>query len=470
MAIEHITDDDDRAEMRSLGSLARDGWWLIAPLVILGLLGGAAFSSLKGNLESTIQVAVSPTVDNPLSPVRSQSLVNLDDEAVVLRSDPLLKAFAKAIHSDAKPSALRKHITVAAVPGSLVLKVTYSAATGAQASKNVSALVDTYLTRRHDIAAAEIAREVKLIEPQIASGNANIARLSTEIAPLRGSALTPEQVIERRQLQSQLNTATAEVTALATRKSQLERAQITPGTVQSGPTAPKSTRPPRKITILGGALAGLFLGFAAAVIRERLSDAQPVRRLARGTGASAVVTFDGAASASADLQSVMVCLDPKLGDVIATTAVGRASSAQLALNLAKLSARSGNSTVLVFATAIPKQSFWAPVVSAPLTAKDAFEAAKPIAGIDRLTALVVNPDDPALLGAAFIAGLSSLAQIKDCVVILDAPEVKPASAGQVIVSHADSTAIVTSSRLTRRAARDATSLDGLRSQVVVVLG
>ena len=473
MAIEHITDDGDRAEMRSLGSLARQGWWLIAPLVILGLLGGAAYASVKGDLESTIQVAVTPTVDNPLSPVRSQVLVDLDTESVILRSDPLLTAFAKSIGSDAKPAALRSHITVAAVPGSLVLKVTYSARSGSQASDDVRALVKIYLSQRHDAAAAEVKREVDLIGPQIATGNANIAHLAEEIAPLRpkgGANTGPDVTAERAKLQASLNEATTVVAALQARRSQLERTKITAGTVESGPTAPKSTKPPKMVTVLGGGLAGLFLGFAAAVIRERVSDAQPVRSLARGTGATAVVTFDGAATTAADLQSVMVALDPRLGTVIATTAVGRVSSAQLALNLAKLSARSGNSTVLVFATAIPKQAFWAPVVAAPLTAKDAFDAAKPVADVDRLTAFVVTPDDPALLGDAFSAALSSLAQIKDCVVVVDAPAAQAASAGQVIVSHADSTAIATSGRLSRRAARDATAIEGLRSRVVVVLG
>ena len=475
MSVKHIADVGDDAEMVSLRRVVRHSWWLIAPFVIGGLIAGAAFDSARGQyFESAVQVQILATIDNRLSAVRSEQLVNLDTESVTLRSDPLLKAFAKAIDSDADPAALRTRIDVTAVPGSQVLNIAYSASTRREATRGARVLVAVYLQRRSDTAAATIDREKDALTTQVAVARVSIALLAERMAPLQPNGSGPDSgpaaAVERAQLNAQLNAQIAELAQLESRRYQLDRVEITPGEVLRGPSPPRLIQPPRALTVGGGGLTGLFVGLAVAAIRERLTGSQPTLRLALLTGASAVVTFEGAGRVSLDLESVMVCLDPKPGSVVAVTAIGRGSSSKVAAGLAELSARSGYSTLVVSAQSPQSGSTSEPVVPAPLSTDEILAAALPVAGVQRLSSFAVAPDDPTLLTEAFTAGLSSVARAKDCIVIIDAPPLNASPFGDAIVSHVDSTVIVATRRLSRRALRTASLPHRLRVQVVVVDG
>ena len=100
-------------------SLIRDSRWLFIVCLIAGLGGGIALASTATKkLASTVQVSVDATLENRTGGVRLQQLVNLDTEAVVVRSDRVLDEFARKVGSTRNRKVLRSRIDVTAVPGS----------------------------------------------------------------------------------------------------------------------------------------------------------------------------------------------------------------------------------------------------------------------------------------------------------------------------------------------------------------
>jgi Mrp family chromosome partitioning ATPase len=239
----------------SVARMARRRWPVALLAMLAGVCGaGAVLATSDRVYESSTSVLVA----------RVDAELNLDTEAQLARSTANAADAAALLATPTPPERLAHAVTVDPLAGSSVLRIRYAAATPRAAQAGSHALAAAYLANRAGSARAGISTQVTALDKllrearaQLRTTNERIARLSEdspELPSLRGTQAS---------LTRQIDGLTARVNDLATRT-------VDPGTIISDadlPTTPVSPDPPLLLGV--GAGAGLLLGAAAAVARER---------------------------------------------------------------------------------------------------------------------------------------------------------------------------------------------------------
>lgn len=256
-----------------LGVLRRR-WWVWIGVTILCVLGALAYLKLAPKTYSaSTSVYVTPTAaaqgNNQLANSRtSGAAVNLDTEAVVVKSGQVAQIAAKALNSPLSPGALAAQVTVAVPPNSEVLQISCSAAKPLAAADCAQAFAKAYLQNRDTQAAQSISAQLKALQSKIASLQKTAAGLSTQIASL------PSNAPSRASAQTDLNADNSELTQLSNQVAALTSASAanSGGSIITNavpPAASSPATPKKKIVLPSGAVAGLVIGLALAFLAER---------------------------------------------------------------------------------------------------------------------------------------------------------------------------------------------------------
>jgi capsular polysaccharide biosynthesis protein/MinD-like ATPase involved in chromosome partitioning or flagellar assembly len=317
---------------------------------------------------ASASVYVTPTAagqgNNQLANGRtSGATVNLDTEAVVVKSTQVAQIAAKTLHSPLSPAALATQVTVAVPPNSEVLQISCNASKPLAAADCAQAFAKAYLQNRNTQSAHSISTQLAALQSKVGALQKTAAGLSAQIASL------PSNSPSRASAQTQLNADNNELTQFSSQVAALTSAaaansggsiigDAVPPAVSS-PTAPK-----KKIVLPSGLVAGLVIGLALAFARDRrdkrIRGAHDVERFldlpamltAPGTSSGGHVPAASSGSGQAFIELAhAVAAGLGKGDhvlLVAGVSPGTAGS-MVAADLAAALARTHTSTVLVCA-------------------------------------------------------------------------------------------------------------------------
>lgn len=241
----------------------RRRWVLAAVPVLLGLLAGAALSSLTEPVYTArASVLVQPVIAEQFGNVNIGNVLNMATEAQVAQSLGVASAAAEQL--GVAPDDVRDALSVDTAQDTEVLNIRYRARTPAVAALGAQTVATSYLRYREAIAATDadrrldsIADQIKTITERVAAGGQTAAYQDTLRALLA----------DQRELTSIKATSGGRV--------------ITDAVAPTSPTAPRPA-----VNLATGAIGGLLLGLALAVFwpprREELALAELPRSLDRG--------------------------------------------------------------------------------------------------------------------------------------------------------------------------------------------
>ena len=252
-------------------STLRRRWLTVLLALLLGGLAGAAFAeTTPDRYEATTSLVVSPVISNPL--IGSREDVNIRTEQEILGSREVARRAAESLGLSDAGESLRGDVEVAAPLGSQILQVTVRAEAPQEAADGADAIAAAYLELRQEAAVNLTERSLEGVDQQIEE--------------LRAEPSTPTTVALTENLQQQR-------TSMA--PSDHEPGRIIGAAVP--PSAPSG--PGLLITVAGAAMAGLLLGVAAAMLRERLDPwVRSADRLELAAGPLAVVSSEHSDSSS----------------------------------------------------------------------------------------------------------------------------------------------------------------------------
>lgn len=223
-------------------STLRHRWLIMLIALLLGGLGGAAYLEVTPDrYEATTSLVVSPVVSNPLTGSRDD--VNIRTEQEILGSREVARRAVSALGNDGTGEVLRGEVSVAAPMGSQILQVTVRSDSPEEAAEGADAIAAAYLELRKEAAGNVTERYLRERRPAD-RGSARPAVLPHHRGPHRAA---PAAAHERHPVGPGAGPAIG---------------AAVPPTEPSGPG--------ELITIAGATMAGLLLGIAAAVMRERV--------------------------------------------------------------------------------------------------------------------------------------------------------------------------------------------------------
>lgn len=244
-------------------STLRRRWLTVVLAVLIGALAGAAFAqAAPQRYSATATLVVTPVVSNPMTGNREE--VNIRTEQEILRSREVARRAADTLGMPGDGSELRADVEVAAPLGSQVLEVTMNADTPELAIDGANAVATAYLDLRRDAA-------VEVTERYLANVDQQIEDLLAEPPTKMTDGLIEQLTMQR---------------------SSVALTDPEPGRMIGAATPPPSASGPGLLTtVAGAAMAGLLLGIAAAVLRERLDPrVRSADRLELAAGPLTVVT------------------------------------------------------------------------------------------------------------------------------------------------------------------------------------
>jgi capsular polysaccharide biosynthesis protein len=216
---------------------------VLAVSVFIGTVGGGTASfAMPSTYSATTSLVVSPLISNPLTGVSED--VNIKTEREILGSREVAEKASETLGFPlSSNSYLLSQVDVAAPSGSQVLQVTVRADSPQDAADGADALAQAYLDFRGEGAQDSMNAYIDNVNEQL-------TELQEETKDSANEGLI-ETLKEQRQ------------TALL--------ASVEPGRIIGAATTPTSPSGPGLIVFLaGGAMAGLLLGAAGALARERL--------------------------------------------------------------------------------------------------------------------------------------------------------------------------------------------------------
>jgi len=263
-------------------TMLRRRWWILVPGVVLGIVAGVVLSRVQAKVyESSTYVLVKATsAVEGAEPVgaRTNSGINLDTQAQLVKSE-LVATRAKALlRSPAQISDLIKQLAVTVPPNTQVLVVTFKAPKPKDAQAASHAFAQAYLDQRHADVKQDLDAQIASLTQQKAALEAQLATISGQIAGL------PANSVAREKAQADSGIVSNQIQTLGTRLSPLvaTKSQIAAGNIINDAKLPaRPSKPNLFINIGSGLFAGLLLGLALALFAERrdgrLHEAAEVR-------------------------------------------------------------------------------------------------------------------------------------------------------------------------------------------------
>ncbi len=266
-----------------LGWLRRR-WWILLVGAMAGLFAAIAITAIQPrSYTATTSVLV-----RQVGPDTS-ARVNLDTEAQLVHSAVVASQAKQLMRSSETTTDLLDAVSVQVPPNSQVLEVAYEASKPEASQAGSHAFAQAYL----DVRAATAKRN---LDTQVAALRQQIADLNKQLTPLAGKLGTlPANSPERQRAEAELGVLTNQLSSLNSRLSPLLATTVDPGAIISDATLPtKPTSPNKMLNLASGLGAGLLLGFALALLLDRLDTrVRRVRDLEERIGLQVLLAVPG---------------------------------------------------------------------------------------------------------------------------------------------------------------------------------
>lgn len=253
--------------LTNYAALLRRRWWVLALGVVLGLVAGIVLTLVQQkSYTSTTSVLVEPTgvFDPTDSGGRTNSGINLDTEAQLVRSQVVASTAKALLKSDASTADLLDRVSVTVPPNTQVLAISYSSPTPAAAQAGSHAFANAYLAQRTAQAKKDLGAQVTALKQQKAALETELTTVSGQVAAL------PANSVDREKAQVTQGILSNQIAALGGRLSPLLATQVTSGEIITDADLPTSPSAPNRLINLASALfAGLLIALAAALTMNR---------------------------------------------------------------------------------------------------------------------------------------------------------------------------------------------------------
>jgi capsular polysaccharide biosynthesis protein len=215
---------------------------------------------------SSTSILLTATGATPASQVangRTNTVINLDTEAQLVRSDETLEAVRARLRAVEPVRQLARRVTVTVPPNSEVLVVSFRAQEPRLAQQGSAAVADAYLDARASRARALLDAQVSALEEQLEGLHKELAIAAVDVVEANPESMDRlVAAAERDRVQSQIEDTDALL-------GELQRIQVTPGTVITAATPAESdSRSLTPIALVTGPFAGLLVGFGVALLLE----------------------------------------------------------------------------------------------------------------------------------------------------------------------------------------------------------
>jgi capsular polysaccharide biosynthesis protein len=240
------------------------------PIVLLGVVIGAALGVGAGAVihptyVSTASVLVMPTGAQRTtdSAGRMQVAINLETEAQIVRSHPVLRRARRLLELTEPLNELRDRVAVSAPANTTVLDISFSAPSATAAQAGARAISRAYLENRQAVAVYYARDQRNIVNGQIASLRGQLRRQAAIVAARRGGPAA------RAAAEASVDSYATKLAALETSRS---TATATPGggrVIADAPVPDGPRSPIGVLALMSGIMGGLLVGVVAAVIRDR---------------------------------------------------------------------------------------------------------------------------------------------------------------------------------------------------------
>jgi len=335
--------------------------------VVIAVVVGAALGLVVGLAEgrsyrSTATVLIAPLEGVPYSPesVARQSQANTDalTDARLAATPAVARLVERSLGLPRNSLTWRSNLSVEVVPNSQVVKVGYRSSSPQRARQRAHAFSTEYLRYRGIRSQASVAGQLHSLESRA-------RQVQTRLTAANHSLASQHTSEHRASLNQQVAIYTDQLAALSVQIAQLAAASRNPGQVLTPAGSPVATGVPTAAWMLIGAIAGLLVGLALAVVREsrddRLRDASEVER----AGLPLLATLAPPTSAPPDpeeveryrtLRTAVLTHAPAPRVIEITSLSSTIPSGDVAAGLGIALARAGSDTTVVLASPISDPS------------------------------------------------------------------------------------------------------------------
>ncbi len=191
--------------IRDVIDLVKRRFTILAAATVLGLiLGVLAFATSPSSYSATSRVQVKPIAADPLNPTSDAEVIDIATEQDLVKSDDVADQVRKKLDLEIDNRTLLRKVTVTSKEESLVLEITYVAASATEAQDGANAFADAYVAQRQADAKQAMDDRLKAVQGQI-----DFTRKALEDARQSGDQATIGE------LQAQLNTLNANYATIA---------------------------------------------------------------------------------------------------------------------------------------------------------------------------------------------------------------------------------------------------------------
>ncbi len=265
-------------ELSEYGRVLRRRWWIVLLVTLVGVAAGGAYVSIAHKTYTgTVLVQVNAVPNGSTASTgtanatggRTNSAVNMDNEAQLVQSMTVAALANKKLHSPLSLPDLVKETQVAVPANTTFLQIGCRASTAAASATCANDFGNAYLSNRYTTAVAAITHTQAILGSKITSVSKQIDSLKSLISKYAQNApqaIAPTVTLNADEvtvhgLEGQLNQATVILAGLT---------PASVGSIASPATPPTSPTSPRLLLFVpSGLLAGLVIGLVLAFIVDR---------------------------------------------------------------------------------------------------------------------------------------------------------------------------------------------------------
>lgn len=248
---------------------------VVALLAGTGAWGGATLAERRAEQRTaTAVLLVSPLEGNPFNPLgRGDDLLNLESEALLVRSDAVADAVIDRLGLVTTSALLLEDVSVEVPPNTQLLRITAAAPTAAGAYDLADAFVDAFLDYRAGRSRSTRVDQVAALREQVRERSLDRGRLLVELADLPASSPSAALLAQR------VADLSAQIGVLRARRTELELGSTDPGQVVTPALAdPPDALARPELVAPGGALLGAAVAIAVLVGARRWWSQRSGRR------------------------------------------------------------------------------------------------------------------------------------------------------------------------------------------------
>lgn len=247
-----MNDDGPTVRLVDVVTQLRRRWRVLAAAIGVCVVVALAIGLVRGPAYTATAVVT-------VNPIGESEEVNIATERAVVTSTDVAKRAAEIAGTSVPPTELVEHVSVSTPTDAVVLEIEASADEPARAATIANAFAQGYLQVR--ASAAEAVRDKRL---------AKIGKRIDALTATLKAELPANQFGNNTDVGPTAESIKHEIDSLRDTRSQLTAKAVNPGRVITKAVPPRdSSSLGMVLVLLGGAVVGLFLGVASALLRER---------------------------------------------------------------------------------------------------------------------------------------------------------------------------------------------------------